>query len=177
MKVQFFFKDDGINKWSTTSKQAFIKSWERRVRQIWDGHILKGLSNKKQVKLGLAFQTQIGGFMFDHWEITVKKVPPGSVFRSYVKPGIKEVTLTENDNGVTVRKIRTSGNYQQITSVHEFGHMIGLDDEYGPLFGGAAGPHNSDYVSLMNIGSKVRNRHTTFLLKWLNNALTKHNIK
>jgi hypothetical protein len=90
---------------------------------------------------------------------------------------MKDVTLTENDNGVTVRKVRKAGNFQQITSAHEFGHMIGLDDEYGPLFGGAAGSHNSDYTSLMNIGSKVRKRHTIYLLNWLNNTLAKHNIK
>lgn len=177
MKLQFFFKDDGINRWSKSDKQAFIKSWKKRVRQIWDGHTLKTLSNNKQVKLNLSFETQIDGIMFDHWEITVKKVPPGSVFRSFVRPGMKDVTLTENDNGVTVRKVRKSGSYQQITSAHEFGHMIGLDDEYGPLFGGNAGKHNSDYASVMNIGSNVRKRHTVYLLNWLNKALTQNNIK
>lgn len=177
MKVQFFFKDDGINRWSKSGKQTFIKSWEKTVRQIWDGHVLKVLSGNKQVKLGLAFEIQIDGIMFDHWEITVKKVPPGSVFRSFVRPGMKDVTLTENDNGVTVRKVRKAGSFQQITSAHEFGHMIGLDDEYGPLFGGASGLHNSDYASLMNIGSKVRKRHTLYLQNWLNATLAKHNIK
>lgn len=177
MKLQFYFKDDGMNKWSKPDKQAFIKSWENRVRQIWDGHILKTLSGNKKVKLKLAFEIQIDGIMFDHWEITVKKVPPGSVFRSYVRPGMKDVTLTENDNGVSVRKVRNTGSYRQITSAHEFGHMIGLDDEYGPLFGGNSGAHNQDYASVMNIGSGVRKRHTLHLLNWLNRALIQNNIK
>ena len=43
MKLQFFFNDDGMNKWSNTGKQKFINDWQARVRQIWDGHVLKQL--------------------------------------------------------------------------------------------------------------------------------------
>jgi hypothetical protein len=177
MKLQFFFKDDGINRWLKADKQKFITNWESRVRKIWDGHVLKLLSNSKPVRLKLDFQIQIDGIMFDHWEITVKKVPAGAVFRSFVRPGMKDVTLTENDNGVTVRKVRKVGGFQQITSAHEFGHMIGLDDEYGPLFGGAQGVHNSDFNSVMNIGSKVKKRHISELMAWLRKTLNKNNIK
>jgi len=148
-----------------------------RVRKIWDGHVLKTLQNKKTIKLKLDYLFQIEGFMLDHWEITVKKVPAGTVFRSYVHPGKKDVMLTQNDNGVTIRKVRKAGSYKQITSAHEFGHMIGLDDEYGPLFGGSKGKHSNDYNSVMNIGSKVKQRHIGQLRIWLNNALKKNNIK
>jgi hypothetical protein len=55
--------------------------------------------------------------------------------------------------------------------------MIGLDDEYGPLFGGDKGPHTSDYPSVMNIGSSVRDRHKQHLKLWLDNALKEHGIK
>jgi hypothetical protein len=138
---------------------------------------IKNAQCNKQVKLKLDFDIQTDGIMFDHWEITVKKVPPGSVFRSFVRPGMRDVTLTENDNGVTVRKVRNSGNFQQITSAHEFGHMIGFDDEYGPLFGGDSGQHNKDYASIMNIGSNVKKRHTMYLLNWINRVLTNKKIK
>ena len=177
MKLQFFFKGDGINKWQEIDKLKFITNWESRVRQIWDGHTLKILSNNKPIKLKLDFHIQIDGIMFDHWEITVKKVPPGSTFRSFVRPGLKDVILTENDNGITVRKVRKIGGFQQITTAHEFGHMIGLDDEYGPLFGGVQESHNSDYNSVMNVGSKVKKRHINELISWLNSALQKNNIK
>ena len=159
MKLQFFFKDDGVNRWKQSEKEAFLKGWEARVRKIWDGHILKVLTGNKIVILKLDFYLQIGGFLLDHWEITVKKTPPGTVFRSFVRPGMKDVTLTANDNNVTIRSVRNVGNFNQYTSTHEFGHMIGLDDEYGPLFGGVAGQHNNDYDSIMNIGTQVRNRH------------------
>ena len=177
MKLQFYFKDDGINRWLNNDKNTFITNWEKRVRSIWDGHTLKVLSNGRGINLKLDFEIQIDGIMFDHWEITVRKVPAGSTFRSFVRPSMKDVTLTENDNGISVRKVRKVGGFQQITSAHEFGHMIGLDDEYGPLFGGAANTHANDYNSVMNIGSKVRQRHTNELSIWLNKTLNKHNIK
>jgi hypothetical protein len=177
MKLQFFFKDDGMNKWKESEKKQFISSWELRVRKIWDGHLLKVLNNNKQVYLGLMFNIQVGGFMLDHWEITVKKLPAGTVFRSYVHPRAKNVMLTENDNNIVVRNVRNVGAYQQITSTHEFGHMIGLDDEYGVLFGGKQGKHNADYDSVMNIGSKVRQRHMGHILSWLNKALVRHGVQ
>ena len=49
--------------------------------------------------------------------------------------------------------------------------MIGLDDEYGELFGGDKGPHNADFNSVMNIGSKVRARHIQFLKLWVEGKL------
>lgn len=177
MKLQFYFKDDGINRWLKADKEKFITNWEKRVRTIWGGHVLKVLSSGKSIHLKLDFEIQIDGIMFDHWEITVRKVPSGSAFRSFVRPGMKDVTLTEADNGVTVRKVRKVGGFQQITSAHEFGHMIGLDDEYGPLFGGDDNSHANDYNSVMNIGSKVKRRHINDLTIWLNKSLIKHNIK
>lgn len=177
MKLQFFFIDDPMNKWKKSEEQKFIANWKLRVRKIWDGRLLKVLPSKKTVRLSLEFEIQIGGFMFDHWEISVKKVPAGSTFRSYVNPGKKNVMLTENDNGITIRNVRKVGNFQQITSAHEFGHMIGLDDEYGPLFGGTAGAYNKDYASVMNIGSKVRLRHMGQLNHWLDKAIKENGIK
>jgi len=177
MKLQFFFKNDGISKWNTTQQQTFLSNWELKVRNSWDNTVIKVLSGNKTVKLKLKFKIKVGGFMFDHWEITVKKVPAGSTFRSFVNPGKRNVMLTENDNKIVVRHTTKNGSFKQTTTVHEFGHMIGLDDEYGPDFGGKKGINSKDYGSLMNIGSNIRNRHKNSLLLWLNNALTKNNIK
>lgn len=177
MKLQFFFIDDPMSKWTKSEEQRFISNWKSRVGKIWDGQLLKVLPSKKTVRLGLDFEIQIGGFMFDHWEISVKKVPAGSTFRCFVNPGKKNVMLTENDNAITIRNVRKVGNFQQITSAHEFGHMIGLDDEYGPLFGGISGAYTKDYASVMNIGSKVRSRHLGQLNYWLDKAIKANGIK
>lgn len=177
MKLQFFFKNSSMNKWTKKEKQQFVIEWEKQVRKIWDGHVIKVLTSRKTIKLKLDFLVQIDGFMLDHWEITVKKVPAGTVFRSYVHPGKKNVMLTENDNSVTIRKVRKAGSYRQLTSAHEFGHMIGLDDEYGSLFGGSKGKHNKDFASVMNIGDKARQRHMSQLRKWLDKALLEKGIK
>jgi hypothetical protein len=123
-------------------KEQFIQDWENTVRRVWDNHVLKVLSDKKTVTLKLDFQTQIEVWMFDHWEITVRKVPSGSAFRSFVHPGLGNVVLTDRDNVAISRHVRGVGKFQQLTTAHEFGHMIGLDDEYGPLFGGDKGPRD-----------------------------------
>ena len=73
-----------MTKWKKSEEQKFIANWKARVRKIWDGRLLKVLPSKKTVRLGVEFEIQIGGFMFDHWEISVKKVPAGTTFRSYV---------------------------------------------------------------------------------------------
>ena len=177
MKIQFFFEAKGLSKWKTTEKDKFIKNWEKTVFGVWDGIVLRSLSDKKLVTLKLHFQTQIEGWMFDHWEITVRKVPPGSAFRSYVNPALGNVVLTDRDNVAISRHVRGTGKFNQLTTAHEFGHMIGLDDEYGPLFGGEKGPHNGDYSSVMNIGSIVRDRHKQHLKLWLDKALKEHDIK
>ncbi len=177
MKLQFFFDDVGASKWTKEEKTKFVTDWERVVRATWDNMILKGLPNGKVVKLQVMFSTQIGGFMLDHWEISVRKTPAGSQFRSYVNTVTGNVALTINDNQVTVRSVRGQGNYSQVTSVHEFAHMLGLDDEYGPLFGGKKGPHGGDYGSLLNIGSNVRSRHTNHMVLWIDKALGRYTEK
>jgi len=177
MKIQFFFKDDGISRWNKLQQQAFITNWESIIRNSWDNIVIRVLSAGETVALKLKFQIQIDGFMLDHWEITVKKVPPGSTFRSYVDTYRGNVMLTENDNNIVIRHVAKKGNYRQTTSVHEFGHMLGLDDEYGPLFGGDKGAHNNDFGSLMNVGSNIRNRHKSSLINWLNDVLSENKIK
>jgi hypothetical protein len=171
MKVQFFFTANGLKEWNVTEKKDFIAEWDRTVRTTWDGILLRALPDGKQVFLRLDFVTQIEGFMLDHWEITVRKVPRGTDFRSEVNTFWGNVSLTQDDNKVIVRNVRAMGNFSQTTSVHEFAHMLGLDDEYGPLFGGDPGPNANDYGSLLNIGNNVRNRHKTFLILWLDKAL------
>ena len=113
MRLQFFFKDDGIAKWKNQDMKKFIQNWESVIRQYWDNKVITVTPKSKTVSLKLIFETQIEGVMLDHWEITVKKVPAGSTFRSYVQPKAGNVVLTENDNNVVVRKVKKVGGFQQ----------------------------------------------------------------
>jgi len=112
--------------------------------------------------------------MFDHWELTVRFADRND--RSYVDYKRGNVVLSDNDLGEVTRyscnpSESLCGPTKQTTAVHEFAHMMGLDDEYGKEFGGQKRPGNDDHKSLLNIGGTIRPRHAAFLLQWTKDAL------
>lgn len=60
----------------------------------------------------------------------------------------------------------------QRPAIHEFGHMLGLDDEYikGSIW-------IKDKNSVMNNGEVIKGRHLTYFYIWLNKKLAKHRIQ
>jgi hypothetical protein len=176
MKVQFFFIEESGLSWTQAEKNDFLQKWDREVRGAFDNQVIKVLSNGKTVLLRLSFEKQIEGFMLDHWEVTVHKVLNRSNLRSSVNTFSGNVDLTHLDN--TPQSFCTArACFQQVTSVHEFTHMLGDPDEYGPQFGGKVRPFNWDLDSVTNVGSRIRSRHKIYLKNWVEEALSKHNIK
>jgi hypothetical protein len=169
MKVQFFFKDGKNSKWTTSEKNSFVQNWTTSIKNAWGNkRVIKVLSNGKSVTLDFRFKTQIGGWMHDHWEITVTKIPKGSFSTSYVTPKPRHTNLDSEDLTPTDK-----GHSQfQRGAVHEFGHMLGLEDEYQ-----TTSAYSGQYSSVMNRGEMVNPRHDTYYLKWLDEILTKKNIK
>ena len=176
MKVQFFFENHGHGEWTLADKRDYVRKWKRSVRRAWDRRLLRTLKGGQRVRLSLAFKTQIEGWMFDHWEITVHKVGATGGFRSYVQTGLGNVHITELDAQEQTRCTATAC-FKQVTNAHEFAHMLGLGDEYGPDVGGKPGPHAGDRDSLLNIGSRIRPRHRSDLRHWVDRALAKHSIE
>jgi hypothetical protein len=166
MKVQFFFQDGNGGKWTNSEKTTFVNKWESAIKQKWGGRVLKQLKSNKNVSIEFRFKTQIGGWMLDHWEINVEKVNKFAV--SSVNPIIGNVTLDSLDLKLTRKK---GGGFQRAV-VHEFGHMIGLDDEYLKN-----SPFQKDYKSVMNGGESVLTRHDAPHMKWLNERLKEKGIQ
>ena len=169
MKVQFFFENSGGPKWTADAKKKFVNDWQSAVKSAWGNHVLKTLSNGKRITLDFRFETQIEGVMWDHWEITVRSIPAGSFAVSSVRDAfINNVTLDTEDFGGG----GGGGGQSQRGAVHEFGHMLGLDDEYKKR-----SRHKNDYRSIMNSGETVLNRHTSRLMHWLALQMMWHQIK
>ena len=105
--------------------------------------------------------------MFDHWEITVKKIKAGGFSTSYVVPSKGSVTLDSEDLTPVTKAI----GFKQRGAVHEFGHMLGLLDEY------KKSPHISDKASVMHSSEVIRARHDSTIIKWMNHALAVNKIK
>lgn len=160
MKVQFFFEKGSGGDWTPQQKKAFMFNWRTAVSTAWNRPNLKRLKNGRHVSLRVDFALQEGGWMFDHWEITVTNIKPGEFRTSYVNVGAGTVTLDSEDL-TPVNKGGGPGNMQR-GALHEFGHMLGLDDEYP-----ATSPHAADKLSVMNSSEQVRARHVVTTLKWL----------
>lgn len=166
MKVQFFFEDDDA--WTKAAKRQFVTRWEQAVQSRWGNRTVKHLKNGKRVSLEFQLDTQIEGWMWDHWEISVTRIPKGAFRTSSVNWLTKNVTLDSEDLVLTPK----GRGHRQRGAVHEFGHMLGLDDEYLP-----GGPHVKDYRSVMNRGEQVLGRHDTGFLKWLDEQLEKEGVE
>ncbi len=165
MKVQFFFKDN--NSWTTVQKVKYVRDWEDAIKKAWVSNEFTRLKNGKKVALEFRFKTQIAGWMWDHWEINVSKIGKGEFDVSSVDITSNEVKLDSED--LTARQKRKES---QRGAVHEFGHMIGLEDEY-------TSNHRNfkDYPSVMNRGEGLRKRHGSGFIDWLSVALHKNGIK
>jgi hypothetical protein len=150
MKIQFFFEDGDGGTWSSAEKNKFMQEWRVAVAGAWNNRRLHTTKNGKTVALSLRFAIQEGGWMLDHWELEVTKIKAGSFRTSYVNPRTGNVVLDSEDLRPTPKGY---GQMQQGV-VHEFGHMLGLLDEYL-----AGSPHIGDHSSVMNRGAGVRGRH------------------
>lgn len=169
MKLQFFFKDTPGNSWTEAEKGRFVREWRMAVIKNWGGRVIKHLPSGRKVHLGFDLQTQIGGWMLDHWEISVTKIPSGAFRRSSVNSLLGNVTLDSED----LRAIpKGCPGHTQKGAVHEFGHMLGLPDEYP-----AGGTHAADCASTMHSGSGLRDRFDSTMVQWLNRALLDHGIR
>ncbi|HKP60757.1 MAG TPA: hypothetical protein VJV78_28710 [Polyangiales bacterium] len=77
MKIQFFFRDAAGQTWTAAERSAYMQNWKRAVSTAWNVRRLHTTKTGRQVSLTVSFETQEGGFMFDHWEIEVTKVASG----------------------------------------------------------------------------------------------------
>ena len=166
MKLQFFFEKGNAGEWTESEKIDFVNRWKSAVKQRWAGRTLKQLKAGKKITVDFRFETQIGGWMLDHWEISVEKVNKFAV--SSVNPVSKNVQLDSLDLKLT----RKMGGGSQRGVVHEFGHMLGLDDEYQK-----SSPFHKDYTSVMNGGEVVLTRHDMPYMKWLEKKIREHDIQ
>lgn len=170
MKVQFFFEDDDSNKWKTNEKEVFVQSWVTAIQGKWNSPRFMNTKQGAQVGLEFRFKTKIGGWMWDHWELTVKKIPKGNFGQSWVRDGSWRNNTSQLDSeDLSFTRKGTRPAEKQRGAVHEFGHMLGLDDEYE-----TSSAHQKDSISIMHSGEAIRQRHSRKLSDWVKSAAKEH---
>lgn len=168
MKVQFFFRQGSGGSWSDTEEKSFVLAWTTQVKAKWETGKLATDKQSFPIPLELVFETQIRGWMRDHWELTVTKIAPSAFARSNVIGLVNNSNLDSND----IVGVHKGALQKQRASVHEFGHMLGLGDEYAgsnriKSWLGIKGKHESDLESVMNSGETIRPRHYKTLKDWV----------
>lgn len=162
MKLQFFFEAGSGGEWTPAERTTFRTQYTTAVKAFWSGRRIKVLKSGKHVSVQLDLHTQEGGWMWDHWELTVTKIPAGDFKVSYVRWDNNTVALDSSDLNSVEKK---AGHWQR-GAVHEFGHMLGFDDEYP-----ATSPHAGDHSALMNSGEQLKPRYDETLRTWLDRKL------
>ena len=170
MKIQFIFEDTSSGTWSLYDKRTFVNKFISSVNGKWGNkRLLKTLSSGKNIYLDFRFESIIEGWCItEHWEVHVKKIKKGSFSVSSVNPITGRVNLDSEDINLVAKR----GGGRQRGIVHEFGHMLGLPDEYH-----VGTTHAKDFHAIMNGGETVRNRHDSIYMKWLDEVLTEKEIK
>lgn len=164
-----FFQDRSAT-WTELQKQNFVRNWIASIKSVWDRKLLRVLSNGIQVVLEFKFETQIEGiWMYDHWEISVRNTSK-SFETSHVNIFWGNSQLDDKDLTNTIKDVKN--NISQRGAVHEFGHMIGLEDEYISTSTWVA-----DKSSVMNSGEVIKQRHLRDFINCVDRRLLALKIK
>ena len=167
MKLQFFFIDGDDDKsgwatkseheWTANQKAIFLVTWYSTIKYLWSKRKIAKLSNGKFLSVFMSFYIQEAGTLSDHFEIDVVKIPASGVHSgSYVDTSIFSADVVLDSKDFTPK---ASG---QRAAIHEFGHMLGLPDEYK-----TSSAHYSDKTSIMNTGTVIKPRHFSHLTSWV----------
>lgn len=149
--------------WSDEDKQAFIAEYEQAIENVWDGQVVRTLDDGSEVRLDVNLDSRDALLVTgENWSVNVTRIEEGAFGRSSVSPGGKSANLDSEDVVLTPK----GGGNEQTGAAHEFGHMIGLLDEYL-----AGSPHIEDSDSIMHGGQTVEPRHLATINEWVENNL------
>lgn len=175
--VQFIFVDGKSTSgtaltWTEGEKKPYVQKFVDTIFDVWDNrHRITDTSGNAQWKdIGVVFEVDYwtGGWVAsEHWELQVKKVDQRNT--SYIQPTLNTGEMDNLDVDMTIKvpATATTAAISQRPAAHEFGHCLGLNDEYVSP-GGGHNPHwTTDRESILAMGEKVRERHYAPLADWL----------
>ncbi len=179
MQLQFVFHrtsaDDGLlpYTWAPGEKEAFARDSIPAIKDAWDDRFRITTASTVPKRwfrdVGVIFRPtiHIGRLSLrEDFEFKVFKVPPHSPVESYVDHKKRIGQLDSTGTQLRLQRTATGAQAYQVPVAHEFGHMLGLRDEYL-----SKRPYTSfwawDIESMLNRGEQVRPRHYVPFAMWL----------
>lgn len=167
MTLQFQF-DDGGGAWTQAEKNNFAHGFVDAVVSVWSEKFRITTTSTVPVTeardVGVVFEFPYyidGTHLDDDFELSVRKIPPGQFQTSSCGYSIGNTYLDSED----LNAVSKGASMNQRAAVHEFGHMLGLRDEYSAAHDNPH--HTGDLDSIMNVGEVVRRRHYAPFAGWL----------
>ena len=170
MILQFQFVDGDGGSWTSTEKDKFahgyldsiVAAWGERFRITTTSTV--PVKHARDVGVVFNFPYYIDGIHTDDdFELEVKKIPAGGFNVSTCGYSMGNTYLDSED----VVAVDKGASMKQRGTVHEFGHMLGLRDEYTGAKVDPNPHHTGDLDSIMNSGEVVRQRHYAPFAGWL----------
>lgn len=172
--------------WTKDDKKAFMSSMRSLIYWTWsDKHRITTASVVPAVTdygviVDVRLVEDMSVFSHSHWNLDVKKVDAFDRSGVYGEGGgFAWNGKGEFDSQDVVSVPKAGGRTTQRAVVHEFGHMIGLRDEYPDRTGAPEDNPNwlTDIQSVMNGGEMVRDRHYAMFADWITKKHAKMQIE
>jgi hypothetical protein len=164
--LSFDFVDAGGGDWSASEQADFKNGIKTKCESAWsDKFKIRAMfcSDDLPTTASVAITVRTdGSYASSHWSVTARKV--ASPVQNYVRDN-NDVRF--ESTGLTPA-VPYGGSKPRISLVHEFGHLLGLRDEY-PGSDRGTDKYTGDADSMMNLGSEIRARHYVFFADWLTN--------
>ena len=169
MILQFQFNDGPGGSWTSGEKDTFAHGFVDGVVGVWAEKFritttsTVPVSAARDVGVIFDFPYYIDGWHSDDdFELSVEKLSASAPWQvSVCGYSAGNTTLDSND----LRAETKGASMTQRDAVHEFGHMLGLRDEYTAANDNRN--HLGDLDSIMNVGEAARKRHYAPFAAWL----------
>jgi hypothetical protein len=171
MILQFQFDNGGDGgSWTQAEKHNFAHGFVNAVVGAWSEKFRITTTSDVPVRhardVGVVFEFPYyidGWHSDDDFELSVRKIPAGGFNVSTCDYSLGNTNLDSED----LTPVGKGATMPQRAAVHEFGHMLGLRDEYSAAAVDPNPHHTGDLDSIMNVGEAVRPRHYAPFAGWL----------
>jgi hypothetical protein len=160
--------------WNTAEKNKFMADFKAGIEAAWSQrHRITTVGTATPVTdVGVIYDIKtfedMSIFDHSHWNLTTTKVDQNVTSTTDTRGGSFFTNGDANLDSFDLQPRDKGGPEKQRGATHEFGHMMGFDDEYAD--GGVAVGNThflNDLGSVMNRSERIRRRHYVFLADWL----------